>query len=62
MNQLAVAIEQEYYTVDDFELESGIHLKNVVVAYKTWGELNDSRDNVMIICHAFTGSSNVEDW
>jgi homoserine O-acetyltransferase/O-succinyltransferase len=55
-------IEQNYYIVDDFELESGIHLRGVQVAYKTWGELNENRDNVMIICHAFTGSTNVEDW
>lgn len=32
------------------------------VAYKTWGKLNERRDNVMIICHAFTGSADVEDW
>lgn len=62
MASLAVAIEQDYLTVDDFELESGIHLKDVTVAYKTWGKLSETRDNVMIICHAFTGSANVEDW
>jgi len=55
-------LDQDHYTVDDFELESGFHLKNVSVAYKTWGKLNEERDNVMIICHAFTGSANVEDW
>ncbi|PCH42329.1 hypothetical protein WOLCODRAFT_72272, partial [Wolfiporia cocos MD-104 SS10] len=32
------------------------------VAYKTRGKLNETRDNVMIIYHAFTGSSDVEDW
>ena len=37
-------------------------LRDVPVAYKTWGELNETRDNVMVICHAFTGSSAVEDW
>jgi len=62
MNPFLPPIEQDYFTVDGFELESGIHLKEVTVAYKTWGELNGARDNVMIICHAFTGSANVEDW
>jgi homoserine O-acetyltransferase len=32
------------------------------VAYKTWGKLNAAGDNVMVICHALTGSSDVEDW
>jgi homoserine acetyltransferase len=54
--------QQEYHIVDEFKLESGICLKDVTVAYKTWGSLNKSRDNVMVICHAFTGSANVEDW
>lgn len=58
----ATLIEQEIFTVPSFTLESGAIIKNVPVAYKTWGKLNDSRDNVMLICHAFTGSSEVEDW
>ncbi|KAJ8515286.1 hypothetical protein ONZ45_g7260 [Pleurotus djamor] len=37
-------------------------LRDVPVAYKTWGRLNANKDNVMIICHAFTGSADVEDW
>lgn len=45
-----------------FTLESGRTLRDVPVAYKTWGELNKTSDNVMIICHAFTGSADVEDW
>jgi homoserine O-acetyltransferase len=65
MSAFTVAVEQleqDFYTVDDFELDSAIHLKDVTVAYKTWGKLNEKGDNVMIICHAFTGSANVEDW
>ncbi|THH07933.1 hypothetical protein EW145_g3046 [Phellinidium pouzarii] len=58
----AALIEQQIYTVPSFTLESGAILRDVPVAYKTWGKLNDSRDNVMLICHAFTGSSDVEDW
>ncbi|KAI5123731.1 hypothetical protein M0805_000324 [Coniferiporia weirii] len=55
-------IEQNLYIAPSFTLESGVVLRDVPVAYKTWGRLNDARDNVMLICHAFTGSSAVEDW
>lgn len=48
--------------ISSFELESGRTLLDVPVAYKTWGRLNERRDNVMVICHAFTGSADVEDW
>ncbi|KAF5369724.1 hypothetical protein D9757_011995 [Collybiopsis confluens] len=37
-------------------------LREVPVAYKTWGTLNEARDNVMIICHAFTSSADDSDW
>ena len=57
-----VEIDQEILVLPSFTLECGETLKDVTVAYKTWGKLNEQRDNVMIICHAFTGSSDVEDW
>ena len=56
------ALEQCIHVVPTFALENGRLLRDVPVAYKTWGRLNESRDNVMIICHAFTGSADVEDW
>ncbi|KAF9235739.1 Alpha/Beta hydrolase protein [Melanogaster broomeanus] len=55
-------LEQDIHIVPSFTLENGSVLRDVPVAYKTWGHLNESRDNVMIICHAFTGSADVEDW
>ncbi|KAI0360073.1 homoserine O-acetyltransferase [Trametes cingulata] len=55
-------LDQSILHVPSFTLESGHILKDVPVAYKTWGQLNAQKDNVMIICHAFTGSSDVEDW
>lgn len=57
-----VEICQEIFVLPSFTLECGETLRDVPVAYKTWGKLNDRRDNVMVICHAFTGSSDVEDW
>ncbi|KAG8937244.1 homoserine O- acetyltransferase [Tulasnella sp. 418] len=58
----ALIDSQKIYQVPTFKLESGVVLYDVPVAYKTWGKLNDAHDNVMIICHAFTGSADVEDW
>ena len=57
-----VEISQEILILPSFTLECGETLRDVPVAYKTWGRLNERKDNVMVICHAFTGSSDVEDW
>ncbi|KAF5343913.1 hypothetical protein D9758_012109 [Tetrapyrgos nigripes] len=59
---LGAPLEQEYLHVPSFILECGAELRDVPVAYKTWGTLNGARDNVMVICHAFTGSADIIDW
>lgn len=61
-SNLTSLIEQSSYIVPSFELECGVELHECPVAYKTWGTLNEAKDNVMIICHAFTGSADVVDW
>ena len=53
---------QAIVIVPEFKLESGVLLRQVPVAYKTWGKLNAERSNVLIICHALSGSADVEDW
>ncbi|KAG5337173.1 hypothetical protein C0989_010405 [Termitomyces sp. Mn162] len=55
-------IEQDIHVIPSFTLECGAVLKDAPVAYKTWGRLNTARDNTMIICHALTGSADVQDW
>lgn len=62
MSSVAALIDQEIAIISTFTLECGRVLHEAPVAYKTWGRLNDSKDNVMIICHAFTGSADVQDW
>lgn len=58
-----IASGQNYLVFPEFVLESGITLYNVPVAYKTWGKLDPAtKDNVLVVAHALTGSADVEDW
>ncbi|AET37331.1 homoserine O-acetyltransferase Ecym_1073 [Eremothecium cymbalariae DBVPG len=62
-NPLAKFVEnQRIVEVPELTLESGITIRNFPVAYKTWGRLNEARNNVLLICHAMTGSADVSDW
>jgi homoserine O-acetyltransferase len=44
------------------ELEGGETLPQVTVAYRTWGRLNQARDNAVLVCHALTGSADLDSW
>lgn len=54
--------DQQIAIIPTFELESGVTLQNLPIAYKTYGTLSPARDNAMVICHALTGSADVKDW
>ena len=41
----------------DQQLDSGLTLSPVTIAYETLGTLNKSKDNAILICHAFSGDS-----
>lgn len=47
--------------LDELRLDSGAILAPVTVAYETWGILNATRDNVVLVCHALTGDSHAAD-
>lgn len=49
-------------TLSSFTTESGETLKQPVVNYRTWGELNEDRSNAVVICHALTGSPDADEW
>jgi homoserine O-acetyltransferase len=46
----------------EFALESGEVLRDVEIAYRTWGDPVNAKDHAILICHALTGSADVEAW
>lgn len=50
------------YIEHPFTTEHGAVLPHLRLAYHTYGQLNEARDNVIWICHALTGNSDAADW
>ncbi len=50
-------VKKEVFTLPAYTTVNGKALKNVRVGYESYGTLNAARDNVILICHFFTGSS-----
>lgn len=44
-------------SIGPFEPERGGNLKDVTLAYETWGTLNERQDNAVLLAHALTGDS-----
>jgi homoserine O-acetyltransferase len=53
---------QFYQLPKPFFLECGSELKQLQIAYRSWGQLNSQGDNGVLVCHAFTGSADVDYW
>lgn len=45
-----------------FKLENGKRIRNLEIAYTTYGTINEKRDNIIWVCHALTANSDVFDW
>jgi homoserine O-acetyltransferase/O-succinyltransferase len=43
-------------------LASGVELVAPTVGYQSWGKLNATGDNAVWVCHALTGTTDVESW
>jgi homoserine O-acetyltransferase len=46
----------------DFRLESGQLLPDTRIAYRSWGRLSPTATNAVVVCHALTGSPDVDLW
>ncbi len=44
---------------DGMELDCGMHLSRVEIAFRTYGTLNADRSNAILVCHALTGDQYV---
>ncbi|AMD19531.1 HCL620Wp [Eremothecium sinecaudum] len=54
--------DQHIVEIPVLRLESGIEVRNVAVAYKSWGSLNETKDNVVVVCHGLTGACDITSW
>ena len=73
-NKNAVVMEDEYDNMNsdgrtfvhknpNFFLEFGGMLPNPQLRYQTYGKLNaETRDNVIVVCHALTGNASLHSW
>lgn len=57
MNEL-----QHYQYTEPFILESGESLRQLRIAFMSWGSLNEQADNVIWVCHAYTANADVASW
>lgn len=50
---------RQFADLGPLDLEGGDRLPAVRLAFETWGELNEARDNAVLVLHALTGDSHV---
>jgi homoserine O-acetyltransferase/O-succinyltransferase len=56
-------VKTKYYNLpDELVLEGGRRLKNVTIAYETYGTLNKEKSNAILVCHALSGDAHVAGW
>lgn len=57
-----MSIASTYHYPKQFKLESGKKIRNLQIAYQTYGKLNANKDNVIWVCHALTANADVFEW
>jgi homoserine O-acetyltransferase/O-succinyltransferase len=56
-NRAPARPDKHLYRIGSFEPELGGFLEEVTLAYETWGELDPSGENAVLVVHALTGDS-----
>ena len=46
--------ESKYLAYKNFIVSDKRIIKNLTIAYRTWGKLNQDKDNAVLICHGYT--------
>ena len=46
--------ESKYFEYKNFIVSDKRIIKNLTIAYRTWGKLNQGKDNAVLICHGYT--------
>ena len=54
--------DRRFLKIGDIALESGETLQDIAIAYQSWGQLNENKDNAILVNHAMTGWSDVPGW
>jgi homoserine O-acetyltransferase/O-succinyltransferase len=64
-NRVKIEVQPENivstFSFEQLLLQRGGFLGPVTLAYETWGELNATGDNAILITHALTGNSHASD-
>lgn len=56
---MSESYQQATITLKDFRFESGQVLPSVDLFFESWGELNAQKDNVILVTHALTGNTHI---
>ena len=56
-NRAPARPDKHFHRIGSFEPELGGYLEEVTLAYETWGELDATGENAVLVVHALTGDS-----